>query len=93
MGGERGTAGGGRRSRPPARVPPSESTGREVAFLQASRESSAPVVVHLRDGFEARGVIVYYDDDVIKLERAVGPGVLIRKRDIRYVAEDPEPAT
>jgi len=77
----------------PARVPPSEATGREMSFLRESKDRAARVVVHLVDGLEARGVIEYYDNDVIKLERPAGPSLLIRKADIRYLAEEPDPAT
>lgn len=77
----------------PARVPPSESTGQEMIFLRQTKEQAARVIVHLVDGLQARGVIKYYDNDVIKLERPAGPSLLIRKSDIRYLAEEPDPAT
>jgi hypothetical protein len=88
-------AGNGRRtkvrSRPAGRggprTPPEEATGREADFLFRWRESTTPVVVQLIDGTEHRGVIEYFDRDLIKLVPPSGPGLLLRKADIRYIGE------
>lgn len=70
------------------KAPPSESTGEELRFLHATKEARAQVVVHLTDGEEERGVIEYFDRDMIKLTRPDGPNIFIRKDDIRYISED-----
>ncbi len=83
--------GGGRRRKgrggpPPARrTPPPETTGAEDQYLNVKREKEVPMVVELLDGKAVRGVIRYYDRDMIKIEGASGPGLFIRKRDIRHM--------
>lgn len=73
--------------RPAPRTPPEESTGREASYLFRKREKAAPVVVKLQDGTEHRGVIEYFDRDVLKLVRPEGPGLLLRKTEIRYIVD------
>jgi small nuclear ribonucleoprotein (snRNP)-like protein len=46
------------------------------------------MVVRLMDGEEVRGVIEYYDRDMIKINRSEGPNVFIRKAHIRYMYKD-----
>ncbi len=47
------------------------------------------MVVQLLDGEEIRGVIEYYDRDMIKINRTDGPNLFIRKAHIRYIYKDP----
>jgi hypothetical protein len=82
-GGREGRGSGGRRSVPP------ESTGAEVNYLSKNKEARTPMVVRLTDGEEVRGVIEYYDRDMIKINREPGPNVFIRKAHIRYMYKDP----
>jgi hypothetical protein len=82
-GGREGKGSGGRRSVPP------ESTGAEVNYLFKNKEARTPMVVHMTDGEEVRGVIEYYDRDMIKINREPGPNVFIRKAHIRYMYKDP----
>ena len=83
-----GGVGGGR---PPhaRRMPPPDSTGAEAAYLHKNKEARTPMVVRLLDGEEVRGVIEYYDRDMIKINRTDGPNVFIRKQHIRYLFKDP----
>jgi len=91
-----GGSGGGRpphgppvsHGQPPRRMPPSDSTGAEVGYLLRNKEGRTPMVVRLLDGEDVRGVIEYYDRDMIKINRTDGPNVFIRKRHIRYMYED-----
>ena len=79
-----------RRRGPPhggRRPPPPPATGEEATFLEARRASGRLVAVHLRDGSEIIGRITYHDRDLIKLERAEGPHILLRKTDIRTIAD------
>ena len=46
------------------------------------------MVVRLTDGETVRGVIEYYDRDMVKINREPGPNVFIRKTCIRYMHED-----
>lgn len=78
----RGGAGQGGR-----RPPPPPATGEEATFLEMRRSSGNPVSVHLRDGQVLVGRITYHDRDLIKLERAEGPHLLLRKADILYIAD------
>lgn len=48
------------------------------------------MVVRLVDDEEVRGVIEYYDRDMIKINRDPGPNVFIRKNRIRYIFKDSE---
>lgn len=76
-------AGGG----PPRthRTPPPEATGIESEYLGAQRENEVPMEVELLDGKTVRGIIRYFDRDMIKIEGDDGPGMFIRKRDIRHM--------
>ncbi|MBZ5639842.1 MAG: Sm ribonucleo-like protein [Acidobacteriia bacterium] len=69
-------------------MPPSDSTGSEAGYLLRNKEGRTPMVVRLLDGEEVRGVIEYYDRDMIKINRTDGPNVFIRKRHIRYMHEE-----
>ena len=65
--------------------PPPEFTGAEAAYLFRNKEARAPMVVRLSDGEEVRGVIEYYDRDMVKINRTEGPNLFIRKSQIRYM--------
>jgi small nuclear ribonucleoprotein (snRNP)-like protein len=69
-------------------MPPPESTGSEAKFLHQQKEARTPMVVRLLGGEEIRGVIEYYDRDMIKINRSSGPNVFIRKDNIRYMYKD-----
>jgi hypothetical protein len=68
-------------------VPPPESTGLEGLYLQQAQLAARPVVAHLRDGAQVRGAIEYFDRDLIKIQCEDGPGLVLRKCDIRYLSE------
>lgn len=85
-GGGRGE--GGRAGPPARRMPPPDATGDEAAYLARVREERTPMVVELIDGEIVRGWVEYYDRDMIKINRNVGPNVFIRKRHIRYLYEE-----
>lgn len=72
------------------RTPPPESTGAEAGYLYEHKEGRTPMVLRLYDGEEVRGVIEYYDKDMIKINRTDGPNLFIRKAHIRYIHRDPE---
>jgi sRNA-binding regulator protein Hfq len=81
-----GRKGRGRSGPPPARrTPPPENTGVEFEYLNSLREKEAPMMVELLDGRIVQGVIRYFDRDMIKLEGESGPGLFIRKEDIRLM--------
>jgi len=78
--------------RPQRRTPPPDVTGDEAAYLAQLREKRVPVAVELLDGTVFRGVIEYYDRDMIKVNRldGAGPNVFIRKKHVRLLWEEPE---
>ena len=78
----------GTRAAPGRRTQPPESTGAEANYLFKNKEARTPMVVCLLDGEEVRGVIEYYDRDMIKINRDRGPNVFIRKDQIRYIYKD-----
>lgn len=89
--GDRNPKKGPRGRGPGRRPPPPESTGEEAEFLARTKDARTPVAVHLMDGEIVRGVIEYYDRDMIKINRERGgPNVFVRKRHIRYLHEDTE---
>ena len=65
--------------------PPPEFTGAEAAYLFRNKEARSPMVVRLADGEEVRGIIEYYDRDMVKINRTEGPNLFIRKAQIRYM--------
>ncbi len=90
-GSDRGGRGnGGGRSGSRGRTPPPESTGAEANYLNKNKEARTPMVVALLDGEKIRGVIEYYDRDMIKINRDGGPNLFIRKTNIRYIHKDPK---
>lgn len=71
-------------------MPPPEATGAEAGYLAKNKEARTPMVVHLMDGEVVRGIIEYYDRDMVKINRTEGPNLFIRKRNIRYMYKEGE---
>ena len=71
-------------------MPPADATGEEGEYLARLREKRTPVAVEMIDGQVFRGVIEYYDRDVIKVNRPQGggPNVFVRKKHVRSVQEE-----
>lgn len=82
---DRPTSGPGKK--PASRRAPPELTGREGEWWIALKESGRSIEVRLADGETLRGTVTYMDLSVIKLAPPDGPTRLIRKKDIRWVAE------
>ena len=76
--------------RPQRRMPPPDVTGQEAEYLARLREQRTAVVVEMLDGTIFRGVVEYYDRDVIKINRpeGSGPNVFLRKRHVRCLHEE-----
>jgi sRNA-binding regulator protein Hfq len=85
----------GSAERPQRRMPPPDATGQEADYLARLREARRTVAVQLLDGTVFRGVIEYYDRDMIKVNRldGGGPNVFVRKKHVRMIWEDPSPST
>jgi hypothetical protein len=81
----------GAAERPQRRTPPPDATGDEAAYLALLREKRTPVAVEMLDGTVFRGVIEYYDRDMLKVNRldGAGPNVFVRKKHVRQMWEDP----
>jgi len=71
-----------------SRTPPPESTGAEVNYIVKQIEARTPMVVKLSGGEIVRGVIEYYDRDLLKLTRRGAPSLLVRKENIDYLHKD-----
>ena len=69
-------------------MPPPDATGSEASYLAKNKEARTPMVVQMMDGEIVRGVIEYYDRDMVKINRTEGPNLFIRKRNIRYMYKD-----
>jgi sRNA-binding regulator protein Hfq len=76
--------------RPQRRMPPPDATGQEADYLARLREKRTPVAVEMLDGQVFRGVVEYYDRDVIKINRreGTGPNVFLRKKHVRTLYEE-----
>lgn len=72
------------------RMPPPDATGREAAYLLKLKDARTPVAVEMLDGTVFRGVIEYYDRDMIKVNRpdGSGPNVFVRKKHVRAILEE-----
>ena len=77
------------------RTPPPDATGDEAAYLAWLREKRTLVAVELLDGTVLRGVIEYYDRDMLKVNRldGGGPNVFVRKKYVRLMWEEPQAPT
>jgi hypothetical protein len=77
------------------RTPPPDATGDEAAYLAKLRERRTVVAVQLLDGTVFRGVIEYYDRDMLKVNRidGGGPNVFVRKKHVRCMWEEPVATT
>ena len=73
------------------RTPPPDATGDEAAYLAKLREQRTIVAVQLLDGTVLRGLIEYYDRDMLKVNRldGGGPNVFVRKKHVRLMWEEP----
>jgi len=71
-------------------MPPPDSTGAEAAYLLHLKDSRTHIVVDMLDGTEFRGVLEYYDRDMLKVNRPEGggPNVFIRKKHVRSIREE-----
>jgi hypothetical protein len=85
-GAPRGAAAGSQR-----RSPPPDATGDEGVYLAKLREKRIPVALEMLDGTVFRGVIEYYDREMIKINRVdgSGPHVFVRKKHVRMFWEEP----
>jgi host factor-I protein len=69
---------------------PPEQTNAEEFYYLKQMAARTPMVVVLVDGEELRGWIEWYDKGAIKLNRHVGPNLLIPKHSIRYLFKEEE---
>jgi hypothetical protein len=78
-------------ARPPQRrAPPPDATGDEAAYLAKLREQRTPIALEMLDGTIFRGIVEYYDRDMIKVNRldGTGPNVFVRKKHVRMFWEE-----
>jgi hypothetical protein len=67
------------------RSAPSATTGAEASYVVKQIEARTPMVFKLMGGERVRGVIEYYDRDLLKVVRSDGPSLLLRKDQIAYM--------
>jgi hypothetical protein len=85
--GRRKPPGGAPRTGFSRRTPPPERTGLESVFLESRKRSGLPLVFCLRSGTTISGVVEDFDRDLIRIQPSEGPGLILRKIDIRYLHE------
>ena len=78
---------GGRKGKGGRPGPPPDATGDELRYVSELKERARTLVLHMSDGSEIRGHIEYFDRDMLKITRADGPHLFVRKSDIRYWVE------
>ena len=71
------------------RVPP-EVTNAEQYYYLKQMSSKTPMVIKLVDGEEVLGVIEWYDQNCIKVNRDTEPNLLIPKKVIKYIYKEDE---
>lgn len=69
---------------------PPEQTNAEEFYYLKQMAARTPMVVILVNDEELRGWIEWYDKGAIKLNRHVGPNLLIQKHSIRYMFKEEE---
>ncbi len=74
--------------KPQKRPIPPEQTNAENFYYVKQMQAHTPMVVVLNDGEELHGVIEWYDRSCIKVNRAVGPNLLIYKSNIKYLYKE-----
>ena len=72
------------------RQPPPNETHAEIYYYKKQIDAHMPMVLVLQDGEEIEGTIEWYDRGALKINRKIGPNLLVLKRNIKYMfkAED-----
>jgi host factor-I protein len=70
-------------------TPPEQTNAEEFYYLK-QMAAKTPMVVILVNDEELRGWIEWYDKGALKLNRHVGPNLLIQKHVIRYMFKEEE---
>ncbi|MBM3813946.1 MAG: hypothetical protein FJW20_20140 [Acidimicrobiia bacterium] len=68
--------------------PPPEFTNAENFYYVKQMQLKTPMVVVLQDGETLHGVIEWYDKCCLKINREVGPNLLVYKPSIKYMYKD-----
>ena len=74
-----------------SRQPPPEATGAGINYVTQQIEARTPMVLKLAGGEIVRGIIEYYDRDMLKLTRHGSPSLFLRKENILYMHKDQPP--
>jgi sRNA-binding regulator protein Hfq len=72
------------------KLSPPEQTNAEEFYYLKQMSARTPMVVVLTNDEELRGWIEWYDKGAIKLNRTVGPNLLIPNHNIRYLFKEEE---
>ena len=67
-----------------------EQTFEEVNYLKRLIEKKVPVCVRIAENEEFKGVIEFFDTNLIRLTRAGEPNLFLYKHDIKYIYEIPQ---
>jgi host factor-I protein len=77
-------------SKPKGKKPaPPDQTNAENYYFIRQMNNKTPMVIHLKDGEEIRGIIEWYDRNCIKVHRMDAPNLLIYKESVKYIYKDP----
>jgi hypothetical protein len=77
------------------RQPPPTETHAEIYYYKKQIDAHTPMVLVLQDGEEIEGTIEWYDRGALKINRRLGPNLLVLKRNIKYMykVEDRNPSS
>jgi hypothetical protein len=67
------------------RTPPPMETNAEIFYYKKQIDAHTVMVIVLLDGEEIEGTIEWYDRGALKVNRKVGPNLLLLKRNIKYM--------
>ncbi len=72
-------------SAPQKKAIPPDQTNAENFYYMKQMQSKTPMVIVMKDGETLEGIIEWYDKGCLKVNREVGPNLLIFKQNIKYM--------
>ena len=75
---------------PDRRITPAERSHAETFFYVKQIHAATPILLHLRDGSELRGVLEWYDRAGLRLNLEGGDHLIVRKSAVAWIQKLPE---
>lgn len=71
------------------RAQAANQTGHEALYLRSLADRQVKVQIKLRDGEQVRGVIEYFDSNILRLTRDGKPNLFLYKHHVQTICEGP----